>query len=81
MPQLPSLCSRAWEPQLLSPRTTEVRAPQSPCSTAREATAVRSPSTTTTELPPLTATRDPAQLKQKSIKLLLLLLLSHFSRV
>ena len=41
-PQLLSLCFRAWEPELLSPRaaTTEAHDPKSPYST-REATTVR----------------------------------------
>ena len=41
VPQLLSLCSRALEPQLLSPRA------QSLCSTTREATAMRNPRTAT----------------------------------
>ena len=43
--QLLSLCSRAWEPQLLSPcaATTEARTSWSLCSTTREDTAMRSP--------------------------------------
>ena len=58
--QLLSLCPRAQEPQLLSPHSTstEDRVPQSPCSTAREATAIGSPRTTAGELPPLVATRE-----------------------
>ena len=42
-PQLLSLCSRIWEPQLLSPRaaTTEAHDPKSPYSTTREATTTR----------------------------------------
>ena len=44
-PQLLSLRSRAYEPQLLSPRA------QSPCSATREATAMRSPRTTTDSSP------------------------------
>ena len=35
VPQRRSLCSRAWEPQLLSPATTETR---KPCPATREAT-------------------------------------------
>ena len=52
-PQLLSLCSRAREPQLLSPSatTTEICAPKSPCSATREATAMRSPRTTTKSSP------------------------------
>ena len=47
-PQLLSLCSRAQELQLLSPKAvaTEANAPWSPWSTAREATAMRSAHTT-----------------------------------
>ena len=46
MPQLLSLCSTAWEPQLLSPRatTTDARTPQSPCSAT-----MRNPRITTRE--------------------------------
>ena len=58
VPQPLSLCSRAWEPQLLSPRAS------SPCS------AMSSPYTATREGPSLAATRksphssqDPAQPK------------------
>ena len=45
MPQLLSLCSRALEPQLLSPRatTTEARVPRAPAPQQREAAAMRSP--------------------------------------
>ena len=44
VPQLLSLCSTAWEQQLLSPHaaTTEACVPKSPCSAMREATTVRS---------------------------------------
>ena len=50
-PQLLSLCSRAWELQLLSPcvATSEACAPWSLSSAGREATAVRSPHTPTGE--------------------------------
>ena len=43
-PQLLSLCSRAWEPHLLSPRVAarEACTPWSPSSARREASAVRS---------------------------------------
>ena len=49
MPQLLSLCSRAREPQLLSPcaASTKACAPWTPCATVREATTVRSLRTTT----------------------------------
>ena len=48
VPQLLSLCSRIQELKLLSPRATntEAHSPESPCSTTREATAVRSWCTT-----------------------------------
>ena len=55
--------TRAWEPQLLSPRvvTTEARTPQSLCPTIRETTVMRSLSTTR-ERPLFPATRiKPAQ--------------------
>ena len=59
VPQLLSLCSRAWELQLLSPRAaiTEGHTPLSPCSATREATAMRSPCTTRAQ-PLLTTTRE-----------------------
>ena len=58
-PQPLSLCSRAWEPQLLRPRatTTEVRMPRNLCSITREASAMRSSCTTTREQPLLSATK------------------------
>ena len=45
--QLLKLCSKAREPQLLSPHAaaTETRVSYSPCSTTREATAMRNLST------------------------------------
>ena len=51
--QLQSLCSRAWEPKLLSPR------PQNPCSAIREATEVRNPHTQLESSP--RSNKDPAQ--------------------
>ena len=47
-PQLLSLCSRAREPQLLSPRATtaEARAPRACAPRQKEATAMRSQCTT-----------------------------------
>ena len=61
--ELLSLRFRDWELQLLSPRvaTTEANAPQSPRSTVREATTVRSLHTTGEEKPPLSNTRESAQ--------------------
>ena len=52
-PQLLSLPSRAWEPQLLSPRvtTTEVHAPRARAPQQREATSMRSPRTATKSSP------------------------------
>ena len=49
VPQLLSLCSRAHEPQLLSPRatTTEAQAPRARALQQREATAMRSQHTAT----------------------------------
>lgn len=54
VPELGSLCSRAWESQLLSPQaiTAEVCTPRSPRST-RAAPATRGPCAATTEEPPL----------------------------
>ena len=48
VPQLLSLCYRAREPQLLSPRatTTEARTPRARALQQREATTMRSPCTT-----------------------------------
>ena len=48
-----NLCSRAWEPQLPSPRAaaTGAHSPSSLCSSAREATTMRSPHTATRETP------------------------------
>ena len=78
-PQLLSLCSRAREPQLLSPcaATTEACALWSLCSATREATAVRSPHTTTREQSLLSATREkpskqrrPSTTKSKGVKLI-----------
>ena len=72
-PQLLSLCSRAWEPQLLSPcaATTEACALWSLYSATREATAVRR------EQSPLSATREkpskqrrPGMAKSKGAKLI-----------
>ena len=59
-PQLLSLCSGAWKPQLLDPRaaTTEVQRPWSLSLATREAIARRSPHTATREYPLLTATRE-----------------------
>ena len=60
VPQLLSLCSRVWEPQLLSPCpapmyrspcTPEALTSQSQCSATRKATAIRSPSITIRENP------------------------------
>ena len=53
VPQLLSLCSRAWDLQLLSPcaATTEDSVPQSPRSAVREATAMRSLCTVTKDKP------------------------------
>ena len=52
-PQLLSLHSRAHEPQLLSPRatTTEAHVPRAHSPQQREATAMRSPCTTTKSSP------------------------------
>ena len=64
VPQLLSLCSRAQEPRLLSPRvtTTEAHMPYSPCCATREATSMSSPSTASTEEPKSTATKtQPGQ--------------------
>ena len=49
VPQLLSLCSRARDPQLLSPRatTTEAHTPGAHAPQQREATTMRSPPTTT----------------------------------
>ena len=46
-PQLPSVCSGAHEPQLLSPRatTTEARAPRARALQQKEANSMRSPCT------------------------------------
>ena len=59
-PQLLNVCSRAQEPQLLSPcaAATEACTPQSLSPTARAATAVRSLHATTREEPLLTVTRE-----------------------
>ena len=74
--QLPGLCSRAQEPQLLSlhATTTEARVPQGPCSATREATKMTSLCTATRQKPPLTSTREkPAQPEiNQSIKLFLI---------
>ena len=53
VPQLLTLCSRAREPQLLSPgaATTEANAPRARALQQREATAMRSPRTTTKSSP------------------------------
>ena len=58
-PQLLSLCSRAREPQLLSPHatTTEAHAPRARAP-QREATAMRSLRATTKTSPPLAANRE-----------------------
>ena len=65
MPQLLRLCSRAWKLQLWSSRAaaTEACLPYSLCSATKEATAGRSPWTTTREQQPhLSTTREkPAQ--------------------
>ena len=55
-----SLCSRAWEPPLLSPRATVPKAcsPQSPRCLIRETTARRSPCTTAEGWPPPSASRE-----------------------
>ena len=66
MPQLLSLCSRAWEPKLLKPMYPRA------CAQQLEKSSVRSPCTATKDQSQLTATRessssneDPAQLKIK----------------
>ena len=53
-----SLCSRAWEPQLLCPRAavTEAWRPGTPAT--REATTTESPCTSAAEQPPLAASRE-----------------------
>ena len=58
-----SLCSRAWEPQLLSPcpTATEAWVLQSLRSATREATTARIPSTSTGEQPSLPAIREKQQ--------------------
>ena len=60
VPQLLSLCSRAQEPQLLSPRATvtEAQVPWGLCSATREATAMKSLHTATREKPLLATTRE-----------------------
>ena len=71
--QLPSLCPRISEPELLSPcsASAEARVPQSLCSSTRETAAVRSLSTTTQRRPCslqlekcLCSSRDPGQPKE-----------------
>ena len=67
MPQLLSLCSRAWKPQLLNPHAAarETHAPYSLCSATREATKMRSLHTATREKPPLTTTREKSTQQQR----------------
>ena len=62
-----SLCSRAWEPQVLSPcaPTTEGLPPDNRCSAAREATTMRSPHTSTREQSSLSATREKPMQQQR----------------
>ena len=69
MPQLLSLCSRAWEPQLLGPRATatEACAPWSLCPVTGEAAAVRSLCTTTREQPPLSTMQESLAATRPSI--------------
>ena len=76
MPQLLSLCSRAREPQLLSPRatTTEARVPRA-YAPQREATTMRSPRTAMKSSPHSPQTekahtqqRRPNAAKNKKIK-------------
>ena len=65
--QLLSLCSKAWETQLLSPHAaaTEACMPQSLCST-RNTTAVRSPRTITRKQPLLITDREKPTCQQRS---------------
>ena len=53
VPQLPSLCSRAQEPQPLNPHAAASEGPHdwTPCSTTRGATAMRNPSTSARDSP------------------------------
>ena len=60
VPRLLNLCSRAWEPQQLSPcaTTAETQVPYSPCSATRAATAVRSLHSAAGEQPLLATARE-----------------------
>ena len=67
VPQLLSPCSRAWKLLTAKPTcaATEARAPWSPWSTAREATAARSPRTAAGEELPLATTAEKPARQQK----------------
>ena len=66
-PQLLSLCIRAWEPQLLSPRAaaTKAHTPWSPCSATGEANCTERLMIATREQLQLSAAREKPEQRQR----------------